>query len=469
MSTLDRRRFLQQSTLGLASLAALPSLPMLRRRGAPTDRVLVLGAGLSGLVTARRLVDQHGFDRPGQVVVLEARHRVGGRLWTETVGGGPMDLGAAWILGGSPNPVYDWARQTQATLHASDWSLFGLWDQAGQRVPKDLVRTANRKVELSYLRLMRYRKGMGADQSMAATLDALHTPAMFTPAQWEVAHYVYHGMVDELCQYLQAFSTKWWYTDRAFAGPEHLVPSGYQALAEALTPNLDIRLGVQVQAVDWSSPVVTVQTDRGLFQAERVICTLPLGVLKSRAVRFLPSLPPSHQGAVDRLGFGDRHRVVLEFPWVFWDARLEFLGKMGRVHAPYGKGEHMTFVNQLPVQGLPVLWADTIEDFARSMEGVGLTAQVDRVMKELRRMYGPSVPDPVAARSSCWGKCPFSLGAYSGWVVGSGPDDNRAFQAALADRLFFAGEHTNPDYPSTTHGAWLSGERAAADVARVAH
>jgi len=89
-------------------------------------------------------------------------------------------------------------------------------------------------------------------------------------------------------------------------------------------------------------------------------------------------------------------------------------------------------------------------------------------MQELRTIYGPSVPDPLDARSSSWGTDPFSLGAYSGWVVGSSPDDNRAFQTPLADRLFFAGEHTSHDYPSTTHGAWLSGERVAADLAAVA-
>lgn len=68
-------------------------------------RIVVVGAGMAGLVSARLLHDS-GFD----VVVLEARDRLGGRLWTDTRFGVPIDLGASWIHGADANPLSDWCR-----------------------------------------------------------------------------------------------------------------------------------------------------------------------------------------------------------------------------------------------------------------------------------------------------------------------------------------------------------------------
>jgi NADPH-dependent 2,4-dienoyl-CoA reductase/sulfur reductase-like enzyme len=73
------------------------------QKGLPS--VIVVGAGMAGLVAARLLNDT-GFP----VVVLEARERLGGRIWTDTSMGVPCDLGASWIHGANKNSLTSWSR-----------------------------------------------------------------------------------------------------------------------------------------------------------------------------------------------------------------------------------------------------------------------------------------------------------------------------------------------------------------------
>ncbi|HJQ56042.1 MAG TPA: FAD-dependent oxidoreductase, partial [Vineibacter sp.] len=70
---------------------------------APRERVLVIGAGMAGLVAARLLADSGCA-----VTVLEARSRIGGRVWTDDSLGVPIDLGGSWIHGADDNPLTDW-------------------------------------------------------------------------------------------------------------------------------------------------------------------------------------------------------------------------------------------------------------------------------------------------------------------------------------------------------------------------
>ena len=77
--------------------------------------VLILGAGIAGLAAARALVDEGR-----SVIILEARNRVGGRMWTDTSMGLPLDLGASWIHGVNGNPITKLAKQFGAKTVPTD-------------------------------------------------------------------------------------------------------------------------------------------------------------------------------------------------------------------------------------------------------------------------------------------------------------------------------------------------------------
>ena len=112
---MDRRRFLQAVAVGLPSLAALGAVAG-PARAATRNRVVVIGAGISGLGAARYLAD-HGHE----VVVVEARDRIGGRVWTSHAwGGAAVDLGASWIHGIGGNPITALAARAGAKTVVTD-------------------------------------------------------------------------------------------------------------------------------------------------------------------------------------------------------------------------------------------------------------------------------------------------------------------------------------------------------------
>lgn len=84
-----------------------------------------------------------------------------------------------------------------------------------------------------------------------------------------------------------------------------------------------------VSRIEHGGPGVTLTTTRGTVSADRVIVTVPLGVLKAGAVTFVPPLPEAKQRAVRRLGFGVLDKVVLAFDDAHWPAEPDMLGVVG--------------------------------------------------------------------------------------------------------------------------------------------
>ncbi len=464
---MDRRRFLQ--ILGALPLSG-KTLPVFSRnlftQKLHNDRVLILGAGISGLITAQLLQRRYGFSQPGQVRVLEAESHVGGRIEScrSFQGGVAIDLGATWIHGIQGNPLSQMADQFDLARYQTDWSSLDLFGLNGRPISRSIRHLAEAKVYASYAAAKRRRNRLLQDESLADTLDAVGARSLFRPQEVEASEFFYSQMVDELCQYLQQESAMYWFTDEEFKGGDALFVHGFDNLTEHLSRGLHIDLNHKVQRVLLNSRGVRVFTDQGRFDAERAVVTLPLGVLKSGLVDFQPSLPANLQHSIRALGFGNRYRLVMEFPFVFWDPQAEIVGKVGTPYGRYGLGEHLSFVNRYPVVGRPILSMDAIERLSHQLEQMGATRATQYALDALRKIYGPNVPNPIQVEASHWGQDELYGGAYSAWVVGSGPDDNRNFQQVIGERLFFAGEHTCAEYPSTVHGALFSGERVASQV-----
>ena len=98
---------------------------------------------------------------------------------------------------------------------------------------------------------------------------------------------------------------------------------------------------------------------------------------------------------------------------------------------------------------------------AGRLEGLGDDAVVAEALGAFRAAIGPQVPAPSDAVVTRWGEDPYALGAYSFMAVGATPADRDALGAPVSARLILAGEAANSRYPSTVHGAWMSGEAAA--------
>lgn len=423
-----------------------------------SERILIIGAGVAGLSAARQL-QQHGF----QVTILEGRDRIGGRTWTDDSLGVPVDLGASWIHGVTGNPITELAHTYHIPTRHTDYDHVYLYDHQGTPLP-----------HAGFLRMKQQRQAlvdaitslpptMPADISLGEALRqvlAAHPlPSAAYPALryglrilWE--HEDAADLDDLSWRHSQDFDT--------FSREDHILPGGYGQLVTALAAGLDIRLNQVVHHITVHAQGVVVATSQGVFHGNRVICTLPLGVLQSGQVAFTPPLPPAKQAAIHRLGMGLLDKVILSFPHQFWPAEPLQLGYLAA-----GDDTFDDFLNLALFTGRPLLLAFTSGRFAQSLEVQPDAQIIDGVMIVLRRLFGRAIPHPDAWLITRWRNDPFARGSYSYVPVGATPEDFDALAAPVAARLFFAGEATHRRCYATVHGAYLTGQREAERILKI--
>ncbi|MFI1973191.1 hypothetical protein BLA24_05105 [Streptomyces cinnamoneus] len=427
--------------------------------GAVTD-TLVVGAGMAGLYAAREL---HRAGR--DVVVLEVRDRVGGRVWSDRWEGGTIDLGASWIHGVEGNPVADLAREAGAgTLVNNAGTLdYGVragavhYGADGRRLTPAECRERQRDHEAVSAGLFALARTADPDESLASGLRRALADSGLTPARaLRVLHARCRMAEDDWGAGAEELCLSGLVTGQDHEGDEVVFPDGYGQLTRHLATGLDVRLGHRVTRVEHGDGGVTVHIDgQGVLTARRALITLPLGVLKEGSVTFDPALPEPKLRAVERLGMGLYDKLFLRFPRPFWD-ESEVIGQEGTPH-----GAFANWYDLRHVVGAPVLLALNGGPVARRLQDLDDTAVVRAALNCLRGLYGERVEEPSAHRVTRWGTDPYARGAYSYPAVGSLPGDHDALAAPVGGRLHFAGEATSADHSSTVHGAVLSGLREA--------
>ena len=231
-------------------------------------------------------------------------------------------------------------------------------------------------------------------------------------------------------------------------------------LPEYLSRGLDIRYQQTVKRIrNPSAGAASVETQSGTFTADRLIITLPLGVLKSTGVTFDPVLPATKTQAIAKLGMGVLNKCVLRFNRVFWAENYDWLG-----YVPTLNGQWAEWISLSRQLGKPILVGFNAADYGRQIESLTDGQIVAGAIATLRKIYGGAIPDPVGYQITRWAGDPLSLGSYSYLPVGATPKLRDTLAASVNRTLFFAGEATHRQYPATVHGAYLSGLRAAQEV-----
>jgi monoamine oxidase len=430
--------------------------------------VIVIGAGAGGLSAAAALAAAGR-----NVLIVEARDRVGGRIWTrrEPGVGAPIELGAEYIHGHARCNLAWLSRAGKMAIEAQDshWRLESgalvQRDSYFHKVQEALLRNqdkATHDVSLDTLLDVHLKNELPADarayaRMMAEGFDAADTSRVSARA-----------IADE------------WTGEMMNNAPQSRPEGGYASLLSALMgalPAEQVRLRLQtvVREVRWSRGRVEVigESLGAPFRAAApcAVITLPLGILQlpaqaPDAVAFTPALDAKRK-ALQGLGFGPVIKLVLQFRTAFWEELDDGRYRDGGFfHAP--SCEFPTFWTALPVRA-PVMtaWAGGPR-VARISSNKDSWNIVRHALESLDAIFGKR-GDPrgqlVAVYVHDWQRDPFARGAYSYVTVGGATARDDLAQP-LEDTLFFAGEATDSEESATVTGALLSGERVAREVLR---
>lgn len=418
-----------------------------------SDDVIVVGAGAAGLSAARAL-----HNAGVTVTVLEARNRIGGRTNTAIVGDAPVDLGASWMVGSRPrNPIFSYADAN--ALPYVRYEPFP--SQAYDDVLNAFVSFSEIEPDINeFLRdLPALRTALGGTASFRDGVDLFleqqnyddetNRLMRFALEQW-VGALDYAGPVDDM-------SLRWFYEDEDFGSDHYAMTGGYKTLVDHLAQPLDIRLNQVVDHIEYTATGVTVYAGANQYTGSHVILTVPLGVLKSGAISFTPPLSLRKLGAIDRMKMGNLEKVVLRFDEKTWND----VGYL-YVREPPNQGTLPFYIDSTPIANeLPTLVVFYGGATALEIQANQTDQQIiDTAVQQLEDMLDTSLPTPVATHVTRWSEDAYSLGSYSYVPVGSSLADNGILAEPLS-RLLFAGEATSDEYPSTVHGAMLTGLREA--------
>ena len=428
-----------------------------------TADVLVLGAGMAGLAAARALAE-----RGMRPLVLEARDRFGGRIYSLQTSHGVVELGAEFV-------------------HGKNAELWALIEEAGAKT-----------VERDGSMLREGAPGdLGEDEdaeegSLFDPLDQLaDLPKDMSFAEWLASSDLPKEQHVALRSYVEGFNA----ADAVRISAQSLglqqkaeeriegdrawhVRGGYSQLAIYLANRVrklggEVRLSCIVQSVRWSEGEVTVETSTGMFRASRCVVTLPLGVLqrvnRDGGMRFEPE--PAAIAHARRMAMGSAERFTMIFRERWWERSK---------HVNQEALEALSFLftfRRLP----PVWWTQHPEPQAlatltgwvggpRATQLVGRDAEQlgNEACAALAAVFGvpaQQVRDALlATHKHDWELDPFAYGAYS-YVPAGALDAPGAMAEPEDNMLFFAGEHTDTTANwGTVHAALGTGLRAAQQV-----
>ncbi|MFN3891763.1 MAG: flavin monoamine oxidase family protein [Beijerinckiaceae bacterium] len=441
MSRLITRR---GAAFGLAAAAAFPSI--IRSQNVFDVDVVVVGAGAAGIAAGQELRRLRK-----RALVLEARERVGGRVYTDRTLGDPWDAGALYIHWSDRNPWTELAKRFRFETIDPSTTSGGVRfiDMSG---PSD-----GRQRRGAFGVVSGYFDSDNGEVPDISMLERVGGPGSeFRDSAMAIARM---SLGDEPENISAADYARLW------AGDDLIVKRGYGALVARAAEGLDVRLSTPVEAIDWSGAGVRVRTKSGVIGARAAIVSLPVGVLQKGGVRFTPELPQRTRDGLAGLGMGALTKVALRFKgerfgippgtdiWVRLSARASinfecFTDNRDIVVAFFG-GDH-----------------------AREIMAKGEQGAVRLVLDEFRKHAGARVDKAFAGgRLAGWAIDPWSLGAYS--HARPGHANARALLAEpVADRIWFAGEATAGSGPGenfggamTAGGAWLAGLAAARKIA----
>jgi monoamine oxidase len=437
---------------------------------------VVVGAGFAGLTAARDL-RRRGYD----VVVLEGRDRVGGRSYTGTVAGVPVDLGATFVgpsqdavldlaaeLGCATVPTYcagrnliNWRGRVRAysgTIPAL--SLRGLLNiglvrlrfaRLTRRVPVDAPWTAPTAATMDAMTLAQW---LGSVRASTTTTDLMAIMSRVTWGAEPDAVSMLHAL-----RYVKAAGGLDRMLDVSGGAQQDRFPAGTQQIALAMAADLDdrVHLGAVVTAIAADGDGVRVDSTAGTVAASAVVVAVPP---QHRAtIRFSPELPPEYTRLQDNWPQGQLSKAYAAYDTPFWRAE----GFSGEALSDTGP-VFITF-DVSPDQDGPGVLLGFVD--AREFDLLPPQQRRDRALAGFAALFGQRALTPVDYLDHRWGAEEFAPGGPTAAVPpGSWTTVGPVLRAPVGP-IVWAGTETADEWTGFLDGAVRSGIRAAAEVAAV--
>ena len=420
-------------------------------------KIVVVGAGISGLGAAKDLQDS-GF----AVTVLEARDRIGGRIYTDRSLGFPLERGANWIHSNQVegNRLMSLKEELgiKTNISTLDPLNFKLFNKEGKAIT--LSEEDYEKIEFRIGLVAYIASYIRPSSTLGDVIGFLKSWGLLSFASDAVLKAFLQQVELDLAEDEENIPVSFLITqDEYHPGQDEEIFGGFDQFTSHLSKSLDIKLNSPVSKITYSPEGVEVFANDKTYIADAVVVTVSLGVLQKNLIEFVPDLPVEKKEAINNISWGSVNKVIFKFPYNFWGDLENFFIEREDRHA------FTTWFSSVVMVNEPVIYSFFSGEFSRNMEKETDDYIVEEAMKSLKIAYGDDIPEPEAHLISRWGMEPYILGSYT--APGHNQDDSKLrpeLAKSIQDRVFFAGEATSVLEYAFTHGALNTGLREAKKI-----